>query len=137
MHSKHLEFLSFQIVYHILAGIILHMFLTFAFSPAASQLFKASETFLGMVRDIPLRFKKILHSCWVYLQCRNIWFTFSNAFPQRKQLEHKVIPLLFKYLESEQSCNTFLMSTRIYFVDHSSNRTFSNCAQDLCSSGEG
>ena len=73
-----------------------HMFLTFAFTPAASQLLKASDTLLGMIQEIPLRFKKILHSCWVYLQCRNRWFTVSNASPQRKQLEHKVIPHFLK-----------------------------------------
>ena len=85
--------LSFLVVHHILAGIIL--LLSFAFTPAASRLFKASETFLGMVQEMPLRFKKI-YSCSVHWQCRNRWFTISNASPQRKQLEHKVIPLFFK-----------------------------------------
>ena len=47
MFSKHLEFLSFQIVHHILAETILNLFLSFAFS----------KTFLGIVQEMPLRFE--------------------------------------------------------------------------------
>ena len=93
MLSKHLEFLSFQTAHQIAPGIILHLPLSLACTPSFPQLIKASATFLGMVQEMPLRLRNILHKCWVYLQCKNRWLTVSDVSPHRKHLEHKVIPL--------------------------------------------
>ncbi|PHU01708.1 Pre-mRNA-processing protein 40A [Capsicum chinense] len=57
-----------------------------------SQYIKVSDTFLGIVLEMPFSLKTILQSGWVYLHCRNTWLTFSKVSPQRKYLEHKVLP---------------------------------------------
>ncbi|PHT97562.1 putative LRR receptor-like serine/threonine-protein kinase [Capsicum chinense] len=54
-----------------------------------SQHIKVSDTFLGIVLEMPFSLKTILQSCWVYLQCRNTWLTVSKVSPHRKYQEHK------------------------------------------------
>ena len=94
LFSKHLSFLSLHIVHQILAGIILHLSLFVAPTPAISQLNRVSSILLGIHQDMPLRLRKIYHSCSVKLQCKKRCLTVSLALPHKEHLLHREIPLL-------------------------------------------
>ena len=94
--SKALEFLSFHIAHHILTRKILHLYLYLGCFPTSSQLWIASVILVGLVHEIPLRFKNNLHSWSVNLHFRERWLTVSAFSPQKKHQEHNVISLLFK-----------------------------------------
>ncbi|KAF3659010.1 Glutamate--tRNA ligase, chloroplastic/mitochondrial [Capsicum annuum] len=61
------------------------------------QLCKASVTLLGMDPNMFLRLKNSLHSLLVAMQWRNKCSTVSAISPQKKHLEHSVIPLFIKF----------------------------------------
>lgn len=72
--SKHLEFLSFKIVHQILAGITLHLSISFVkvLLPPNSQRFQKSCMALSkrcLLRKL-IRSTKILHDCSISLQWR-------------------------------------------------------------------
>ena len=90
--SKALEFLSFHIAHHMLAGTILHLSLFLDCFPASSQLWIASVILAGMVHDILLRLRNNLHSWLVILYCKKRWLTVSAVSPQNKHLKHNGIP---------------------------------------------
>lgn len=81
--SKHLEFLSFQIVRRIQARTILHLSLSATPAPTSSQLKRTLVIFLGIVHTMPLRFVKVLHNWSVTLQCKNRWLTVSIFLPSK------------------------------------------------------
>lgn len=93
LFSKHLEFLSFQTVHQMDAGIILHLSPSPVSLPASSQLAKGDAMLSGIIQAIPPRAQKILHTCPVTLQWRKRCFNVSAVSPHEQHLGHMVIPL--------------------------------------------
>lgn len=86
--AKHLWFLS-QIVHQMQAGTVLHLFLLPVGWPSLFQQLRNYEILLGVAHCIPLKFKNILHSCEVPLQCKkkmnNCLCLFSTYVTSRVQ----------------------------------------------------
>lgn len=96
LFSKHVEFLSFQTVHHMLAGTVLHLALSLTSHPASSQLSKVADRFPGIVHVMPLRARNILHIWPVILQCWNRCLIVTVVPPHKVHLLHIVIPLFIR-----------------------------------------
>jgi len=92
LSSKHLPFLSFQIVHHMHEGIILHHFFWLLLPPRLIQQLIRSAVCSGIFHVVFVRLKNIFHTWLVNLQCRNRWLFVSLVSLHKKHLVTTTLP---------------------------------------------